>query len=457
MNKYLKYFIIFVLGSVVVGVIWLSSSILATTKKHYSLTSLEKIQKNRIIHVVLLNEKKGIEYALVKKYADYLDVDLDVTYVSTQKEALAWNPNVDIIAAGIEKTRQREKKFDFGPSYFKVQEQMVCSTKMSQGKRIPKDIGALGGLNIMLEEDSIYSETLKSFIDDGYDIDVEYTDKFSVKKLLSFVDDNIIDCTMVNSDIYTKNRSHLTNTTLAFSLSEKKELAWIFPHKEKALKQNLYSWFQDYSQSRQYKLLQEHYYRQTLKKREIVSDYKSKIFCKRIKTRLCLYEHYFKKYGDIYNLPWTLLASIAYQESLWNPLATSFTGVRGMMMLTNRTAKMLGVENRLNARESIFGGTKHIKYMIKTVPKGIEEEDRLRFALAAYNVGMGHIYDAQKLAKELSYNPNKWDDVKRVLPLLSKKEYYKNLKYGYARGYEPVQYVEAIYKYRDVLENYLKK
>ncbi|MEN8304505.1 MAG: transglycosylase SLT domain-containing protein, partial [Campylobacterota bacterium] len=156
---------------------------------------------------------------------------------------------------------------------------------------------------------------------------------------------------------------------------------------------------------------------------------------------------------DKYSIPWKLLASISYQESHWNPKAKSHTGVRGLMMLTRRTAKMLGVKNRLDPKQSITGGTRHIKQMIKFVPKEVEGENKLKFALAAYNVGMGHIKDAQILAKRIGLNQNVWSDLKRVLPLLSQKKYYKTLKYGYARGAEPVKYVEAIYDYRNILEN----
>jgi len=144
---------------------------------------------------------------------------------------------------------------------------------------------------------------------------------------------------------------------------------------------------------------------------------------------------------------------MSYQESHWNPNAKSFTGVRGLMMLTQSTAKMLGVTNRLDPKESIKGGTKHIKHMLKYVPEEVQGDNRLKFALAAYNIGMGHVRDAQKLAVKLGLNKNVWSDLKIVLPLLSKKKYYKTLKYGYARGAEPVKYVEAIYNYREILDN----
>jgi membrane-bound lytic murein transglycosylase F len=181
--------------------------------------------------------------------------------------------------------------------------------------------------------------------------------------------------------------------------------------------------------------------------------YNTKMFYNRIKTRLPRFQELFTKASSDHNVSWTLLAAIAYQESHWNPNAKSFTGVRGLMMLTNNTAKMLGVEDRVDPAQSIDGGTRHIIDMIKLVPPEVEGENRLKFALAAYNVGMAHISDAMLLAKKINLNENVWSDLKKVLPLLAQKKYYKDLKYGYARGDEPVKYVESIYNYKDILEN----
>jgi membrane-bound lytic murein transglycosylase F len=126
------------------------------------------------------------------------------------------------------------------------------------------------------------------------------------------------------------------------------------------------------------------------------------------------------------------------------------------MMLTRHTAKLLKVKNRLDPKQSIVGGTRHIKQMLKFVKPEVEGDNRLKFALAAYNIGWGHVRDAQKLALETGLNPNIWSDLKIVLPLLEQKKYYRSLEYGYARGREPVKYVESIYNYRDILEKQLK-
>jgi len=124
-------------------------------------------------------------------------------------------------------------------------------------------------------------------------------------------------------------------------------------------------------------------------------------------------------------------------------------------MLTLNTAKSLGVKNRLDPKESIFGGTKYFHKMLKRVPETVVGDDRYWYALAAYNVGFGHLRDARQLATRLNKDPNRWVDLKAVLPLLSQKQYYKTLRYGYARGTEPVRYVQRIRDYWQVLENYI--
>ena len=122
-----------------------------------------------------------------------------------------------------------------------------------------------------------------------------------------------------------------------------------------------------------------------------------------------------------------------------------------MMMLTLNTARELGIKNRINAKNSIFGGAKYMQKLLKRIPESVPEPDKTWFALAAYNVGMGHLHDARTLAKKINKNPDKWNDIATVLPLLSQKKYYRNLKYGYARGNEPVQYVQRIRDFDDLL------
>jgi membrane-bound lytic murein transglycosylase F len=143
----------------------------------------------------------------------------------------------------------------------------------------------------------------------------------------------------------------------------------------------------------------------------------------------------FEKYAQ--EIDWKLLAAISYQESHWDTQATSPTGVRGLMMLTKNTAQSLGVNDRTDAEQSISGGARYLQDMMAKVPETVPEEERIWFALAAYNMGYAHMLDARALTAKTKGNPDSWSDVKQRLPLLSQKPWYNKLTYGYARGMKP--------------------
>ena len=185
--------------------------------------------------------------------------------------------------------------------------------------------------------------------------------------------------------------------------------------------------------------------------------YEAQRFYYHVQTRLPMYRKQFEAAAEQYGVPWTLLAAQAYQESRWDRHARSPTGVRGLMMLTRDTASSLGIKNRLDPEKSIDGGARYLSYLKNKIPEGIAHPDRTWIALAAYNVGWGHIKDAQQLASRFSKNPESWSDLKTVLPLLAKKKYYKQLPYGYARGWEPVHYVKRIRTFRTLLEQYFSE
>ena len=180
-------------------------------------------------------------------------------------------------------------------------------------------------------------------------------------------------------------------------------------------------------------------------------------FYHHIETRLPQYRRQFEEVAQAYGISWTLLAAQAYQESRWDRHAVSPTGVKGLMMLTRDTASSLGIRNREDPTKSIEGGARYFQSLEKRLPRHIGKADRVWIALAAYNVGMGHVKDAQRLARRMGKNPDSWKDLKTMLPLLAQKPYYKTLQYGYARGWEPVQYVKRIRAYHALLGQYLRE
>ncbi|WP_373000245.1 membrane-bound lytic murein transglycosylase MltF [Sulfurimonas sp.] len=429
------------------------------SKPEPTTTLLEKIKEKKRLDVVILNsptvyyvgsyKERGFEYELISDYAKKLGVDLNLTVVYTVSEALQKTRDGvgDITVASISNTSTRAKDFKFGPQYYTTQEHLICNSGMYKKRTIPENVQDLVGLNIVVGKDTSYEVTMSKLSRSVLGLDFNITDKYSTEQLLELTHEQKVDCTVADSNIFMINQRYYPELVRTLVLSEKKNLAWILREGDNSVNESLYKWLNVYEHSGKMTELRDFYYSFL----GIFDYYDTKVFYKRLKTRLPKYEKYFKEAEEKYNIPWLLLAAQSYQESHWNPKATSHTGVRGLMMLTQATAKQMGVKNRLNAKESIHGGAKYLSKIEKRLAPEIKGKSRLAFTLAAYNVGMGHIHDAQTLARKLNKNPYSWNDIKKVLPLLSQKKYYKNLKHGYARGNEPVRYVNSIQHYLDII------
>ena len=426
--------------------------------KKRKLTLLEKIKKRKHLDVVILNaptvyyvgetNRKGFEYDLLADFAKSIEVDLNLTIVSTVQEALKLTQKGigDITAAALTVNNEYKKEFNFGPYYNTITEQLICHNSLYKKGIMPKSIDDLAGLKIEVGKQTHYETTLsrlKTKIE-GFDYN---TSQLSTEQLLEKVWKKEIDCTVADSHIFMISQRYYPELVRVITLSDKRNLAWIIQKGDDSLNEALFRWLNKYERSGKMAELQGFYFDFL----DIFDYFDTKVFYKRLKTTLPKYERYFKKAGKKYNIPWMVLAAQSYQESHWKPSAKSYTGVRGMMMLTNETAKILKVKNRLNAGQSIDGGAKYFDMMRKLLPDDLDKKNLWAISLAAYNIGIGHIYDAQILAKKLNKNPYSWNDLKVVLPLLSQKKYYKNLRYGYARGNEPVRYVDAIQHYYDII------
>lgn len=178
----------------------------------------------------------------------------------------------------------------------------------------------------------------------------------------------------------------------------------------------------------------------------------NKYFLRNTKKLLPKYKGLFQKAAKKYDLDWRLVASIAYQESVWDPQAVSPTGVRGMMMLTKITAKEMNVKDRTNVTQSIFGGAGYFRKLLNRIPAEVKGVNRELMALASYNMGYGHLIAARKLTAQQGADNTVWKEVKKRLPLLQQRKYYKNSPYGYAGGArQALHYVGEIQKHYDML------
>ncbi|WP_320170140.1 transglycosylase SLT domain-containing protein [Maridesulfovibrio sp.] len=174
---------------------------------------------------------------------------------------------------------------------------------------------------------------------------------------------------------------------------------------------------------------------------------------KDVREKLPLYSKYITKAAKRYEIDPFLLAAVMYQESRFDPLAQSRTGVRGLMQLTRDTADLLGLTSRLDPQQSINGGARYLKFLWEKMEyRNVTGWNRWLFTLAAYNQGLGHVYDAMDIASYINKHPGTWRSLKQVFPLLTRRKYHSKTRHGYTRGYEAVDYVDSVRYYYYILK-----
>lgn len=428
---------------------------------------LEQIKHKGVLHVLTRIDPStyyegpesfsGLEYDLVILFAKHLGVEVRFETPDTFDDILTKiiKGKADIAAAGLTVTPDRQKLMRFAPPYAEITEQIIYRS----GKRRPKNIKDLISGIIEVVQGTSHVETLLSLKKKTPALEWNVNDEQDTDALLYFVNEGLIDYTIADSNQVSLIRRYYPKLNIAFDISGPRQLAWALSAKsDPSLYDEVTQFFNTIKQDKTLEQLLERHYGHA----EVLSYVGNCVFRQHIKKRLPRYQKYFIAAAQRYDIDWRLLAAIGYQESHWLNDAVSPTGVQGIMMLTRRTAKQVGIHNRNNPQQSIEGGARYFHQRLKKIPGRIPEPDRTWFALASYNVGLGHLEDARILTQEQGGNPDKWMDVKKRLPLLSQKKWYSKTKYGYARGKEPVRFVENIRNYYDLLiwlteENIIKK
>jgi membrane-bound lytic murein transglycosylase F len=269
----------------------------------------------------------------------------------------------------------------------------------------------------------------------------------SADALLALVDEGKVDYAVVSSIDAAIGRNIYLDVDVAFPLGPKRELAWAVDGHQAALVQELDAFLEERRRDGTLARLAERYFAP----RGEVTRIDAGVFADRIRQALPRWRPVFVAAQEATGVEWRLLAAIAYQESQWDPDATSETGVRGFMQLTEDTARRLGVVDRLDPRQSVLAAARYLKDLKERLPKRIEEPDRTWIALAAFNIGLGHLEDARIQSQRDKRDPDRWRDVRTALPLLALPEYYEKARLGYARGGMPVAFVDRVRAYYDIL------
>ncbi|HEM6865491.1 TPA: membrane-bound lytic murein transglycosylase MltF [Providencia rettgeri] len=401
-----------------------------------------------LIYIDEQKQLRGFDYELAQGFASYLGVKLKITIRPNFEQIFddLENGDADIAVAGLLYNKERLAKTKTGPSYLNVTQQLVYR----KGTTRPKSFNDIDG-KLLVTSGTAHASTLKELAKEYPNLKWEETSQYTTNQILEMLADGEIDYTLEDSiAIALQQRIH-PQIAVAFDLLDDHAVTWYMRRsQENSLDAALLDFFNLSNESELLARLNEKYFSHV----ESFDYFDTMAFIKAIDNKLPDYQPLFEKYAQ--EIDWKLLAAIAWQESHWDPLATSPTGVRGLMMLTKPTAATMGIADRLDAEESIKGGAAYIAYIMDRLPETIAEDDRIWFALSAYNMGYGHMQDVRKLTEMLGGYPNRWFDVKARLPLLTQKKYYSQLTYGYARGHEAYRYVENIRRYHQSLVGYLQ-
>lgn len=388
----------------------------------------------------------GFEYSLVKGFADELGVELviqDEDSFSRIFNAVGKEEN-HLAAAGITVTPSRSKGVKFTRPFMKVKQQLVYNSRQPA----PRSILDLMGKDLVVISESSHVERLQELRETYPELTWREEPALEMIELLEMIHKGQADYAIVDSNSYDLNRHAYPRAQTAFDISDAQDLAWAFAYSiDTSLFDAAQAYLERIEQDGTLAALTDQFYKPIVE----VTTGDALLFSYRLEKRLPRWEDGLKEAAAKFDLDWQLLAAISYQESHWNPAAESRTGVRGLMMLTLATASDMGVKDRIDPSQSIYGGAKYFRNLLDRIPARVTGDDRVYMALAAYNVGMGHLEDARVLTEIHGDDPNKWSDVRKYLPLLAKRQYYSKTKHGYARGWEPVAYVKNVRNYHKIL------
>jgi membrane-bound lytic murein transglycosylase F len=392
------------------------------------------------------NGPQGPEYELASRLASELGVALYIYPVATVGEVLeeVASGRAHIAAAGLTYGQTLPSEVSFGPPYQQVKEHLVYRL----GSPRPRSLREASNGHIEVAAQSAHIGTLLQMRREDPELVWVENPGAETEELLDRLTARDLDYTFADSNEFAISRAYHPEIRVAFDLQMSKSLAWAVNARDYSLLNRVGAFFASMQADGQLATVLDRYYN-NVRRFEYVE---ARDFLAHADERLPTYRAWFKEAAAEVAIDWRLLAAIGYQESNWTPNATSPTGVRGIMMLTEDTARSLGVADRLEPQGAIRGGAQYFVMMRNQVPSRIHDPDRTWFALAAYNVGFGHLEDARILTQTHGKNPDSWDDVRRFLPLLSQEKWHTRVKHGYARGWEPVRFVENIRSYYDMLQ-----
>lgn len=404
-------------------------------------------------YFIYRGQPMGYEYELLTRLAEALDVHLDIEVTNSIDEAFRMlnRGEGDLIAFNMAVTASHRKHVAFTEHHHEAR-QVLVQRQPDQWRGIkrhrleellirnPLD---LEGKTVYVPQNSAYADRLANLAEEiGGPIEV-IEENLDTEALIKLVAEGEIDYTVANENIARVNATYYPVVDVRTPVSFPQKVAWATRKNAPALRLAVNDWIKQVKRETDYHVIYNKYFRSpktTL--RRVRSDYYGLAT-----ERISPYDDLFRQYAASLGWDWRLLAAQAYQESKFDATAKSWAGAEGLMQLLPSTGEMYGVTNMLDPDQSLRAGAEYLAWLDDIWAKYVPDaEERRKFVLASYNAGQGHVLDARRLARKYGKNPERWEDVAEFLLLKSEPAYYSDpeVKSGYCRGTEPVNYVHEI-------------
>jgi membrane-bound lytic murein transglycosylase F len=389
----------------------------------------------------------GFDYALVKQFALEQDLSLRIKVAFSLPELFEMlaTGEAHIAAAGLSQSPSRDAQFLASIAYMEQQPLLVYK---SGGNR-PRVVDDLVARDIIVVAGSVHVELLTALKEELPELSWREIHAADSLELMQLITHDKAELAIVDSREFSTQQTLFPRVVAAMEIGHVTPVVWYLPRTEQA-ESALITANQFIERATKSGFLTE-LKQQHFDRYNNVTRVGSLTFQRKIRDDLPKWRSLLEEIAAEYQMDWRLLAAMAYQESHWNPNARSHTGVRGMMMLTQATAAELGVDDRTDVRQSLRGGARFFKDLLRRLPSDILEPDRTSMALAAYTIGMGHLEDARVITERSGGDPHLWLSVRAQLPKLQNPEFFSLTKFGFAEGATAVTYVDNIRHYEGML------
>ncbi len=408
---------------------------------------------NSTNYFIYRGEPMGYQYEMLNLLAEHLGVRLDVVVNNDLDESFGClvDDECDLLAMNLTVTRERSRLVDFTVPHSQTRQVLIQRLPSDWHYMTPAELDThmvrapleLAGKTVHVQKNSAYASRLKNLMDEIGDTIIINEVNIAVEQLINMVSEGEIEMTVGDENVAMVNQTYYDNLDIGTEISFTQNLAWAVRKGDYALRDSINEWLRSFRSTIEYRLLYAKYFQNQRSARIVQSD-----FYVLTSGRISPYDEIIRKYSEEIGWDWRLLASMMYQESRFRPDVESWAGARGLMQLMPGTARRYNVNNIYDPEENIRAGARYIAWLDEILQDRItDREERIKFVLASYNVGLGHVLDARALARKHGRDPDRWtDNVDYFILNKSNPDYFLDpvVRHGYARGYEPYRYVGEI-------------